>query len=102
MLFNNMGGNWLWCECFDGGCGQEQSRNRHAGLQRYPQPGRVQNRTSGSGGTLAIRDTANQQQDVADLSRDTTHANDSLSPIFDKEKEQKRLQAVSLISEIGS
>jgi len=53
-------------------------------------------------GTITVRDTANQQQDVADLSRDTAHANDSLSPIFDKEKEQKRLQAVSLISEIGS
>ncbi len=53
-------------------------------------------------GTIVVRDQANQQQDVADLSRDTAQANDSLSPIFDKEKEQKRLQAVSLISEIGS
>ena len=53
-------------------------------------------------GTITVRDTANQQQDVAGLSRDTEHANDSISPIFDKEKEQKRLQEVSLIGEIGS
>jgi len=52
-------------------------------------------------GTLTIRDKDNQKQDVADLSRDTVHANDSISPIFDKEKEQKRLQEVGLISDIG-
>jgi filamentous hemagglutinin len=39
---------------------------------------------------------------VADLSRDTEHANDSISPIFDKEKEQNRLKAVGMISDIGS
>jgi filamentous hemagglutinin len=39
---------------------------------------------------------------VADLSRDTEHANDSISPIFDKEKEQNRLNAVGMISDIGS
>ncbi|WP_420921600.1 hemagglutinin repeat-containing protein [Enterobacter quasiroggenkampii] len=53
-------------------------------------------------GSLTIRDKANQKQDVADLSRDTEHANDSISPIFDKEKEQNRLNAVGMISEIGS
>jgi filamentous hemagglutinin len=53
-------------------------------------------------GTLTIRDKDNQKQDVANLSRDTEHANDSISPIFDKEKEQKRLQEVGLISDIGS
>ena len=52
-------------------------------------------------GTITIRDKKNQQQDVANLSRDTEHANDSISPIFDKEKEQNRLQAIGLISEIG-
>ncbi|HBA8705448.1 TPA: VENN motif pre-toxin domain-containing protein, partial [Escherichia coli] len=36
------------------------------------------------------------------LSRDPAHANDSISPIFDKEKEQRRLQTVGLISDIGS
>ncbi|XIH80146.1 Contact-dependent inhibition of growth factor CdiA (plasmid) [Pantoea sp. SGAir0175] len=53
-------------------------------------------------GTIVVRDQANQQQDVAALSRDTEHANDSISPIFDKEKEQKRLQTAQLIGEIGS
>ncbi|MCT4701793.1 hemagglutinin repeat-containing protein, partial [Enterobacteriaceae bacterium H20N1] len=52
-------------------------------------------------GTITIRDKDKQQQDVADLSRDTEHANDSISPIFDKEKEQKRLQTVQAISETG-
>ncbi|WP_443701157.1 hemagglutinin repeat-containing protein, partial [Pseudomonas sp.] len=55
-----------------------------------------------SNGTLDIRDPAKQQQNVATLSHDVEHANDSISPIFDKEKEQKRLQQVKLISEIGT
>jgi filamentous hemagglutinin len=53
-------------------------------------------------GTITIRDQANQKQDIAGLSRDPEHANDSISPIFDKEKEQNRLQEVGLISDIGS
>lgn len=53
-------------------------------------------------GTIIVRDKANQQQNVDDLSRDTEHANDSISPIFNKEKEQKRLQTAQLIGEIGS
>ncbi|MEF6031757.1 VENN motif pre-toxin domain-containing protein, partial [Escherichia coli] len=44
----------------------------------------------------------NQKQNLANLSRDPAHANDSISPIFDKEKEQRRLQTVGLISDIGS
>jgi len=55
-----------------------------------------------SNGTLEIRDPANQQQDVASLSRDIEHANGSISPIFDKEKEQNRLKQVQLIAEIGT
>jgi len=55
-----------------------------------------------SDGTLEIRDSAGQQQDVATLSRDVEHANGSISPIFDKEKEQRRLQQVQLIGEIGT
>lgn len=53
-------------------------------------------------GNITIRDKDNQKQDVANLSRDTEHANDSISPIFDKEKEQNRLKEVGMISEIGS
>jgi len=39
---------------------------------------------------------------VAQLNRDTEHANDgSISPIFNKEKEQNRLKQAQLIGEIG-
>ncbi len=55
-----------------------------------------------SEGTIVIRDAANQQQDVEGLSRDVEHANQTLSPIFDKEKEQRRLKEAQLIGEIGS
>ncbi|MDF7758528.1 hemagglutinin repeat-containing protein [Kosakonia cowanii] len=53
-------------------------------------------------GTVIVRDSANQQQDVSTLSRDTEHANGSIDPIFNKEKEQRRLQTAQLIGEIGS
>uniref|UniRef100_UPI002FDC8772 hemagglutinin repeat-containing protein n=1 Tax=Leclercia sp. TaxID=1898428 RepID=UPI002FDC8772 len=39
-------------------------------------------RAAVASGTITVRDPANQQQDVADLSRDTAQANGSLSPIF--------------------
>ncbi len=55
-----------------------------------------------SDGTITIRDTDKQQQNVADLSRDVEHANNALSPIFDKKKEQNRLREAQLIGEIGS
>lgn len=51
--------------------------------------------------TITIRDKDNQKQDVANLSRDTEHANYSISPIFDKEKEQNRLKEIGMISDIG-
>ncbi|MGQ6291276.1 hemagglutinin repeat-containing protein [Serratia sp. IR-2025] len=55
-----------------------------------------------SEGTLIVRDKDKQQQDVAQLNRDTEHANDgSISPIFNKEKEQNRLKQAQLIGEIG-
>ncbi|BCQ36914.1 hypothetical protein ERHA54_45250 [Erwinia rhapontici] len=55
-----------------------------------------------SEGTIVIRYPANQRQDVEELSRDVEHANQTLSPIFDKEKEQRRLKEAQLIGEIGS
>ncbi len=55
-----------------------------------------------SEGTLIIRDQDKQTQNVDDLSRDVEHANQTLSPIFDKEKEQNRLKEAQLIGEIGS
>ncbi|MDJ0022034.1 hypothetical protein QM543_01775 [Pantoea eucrina] len=39
---------------------------------------------------------------MSGLSRDAAHANQTLSPIFDKEREQNRLQAAQLIGEIGN
>lgn len=59
-------------------------------------------RSAISAGTIDIRNGEAQQQDVASLSRDVEHANGSISPIFDKEKEQRRLQEVQLIAQIGS
>jgi len=55
-----------------------------------------------SDGSIVIRDESKQTQNVADLSRDVEHANQTLSPIFDKEKEQRRLQEAQKIGEIGS
>ncbi|KFX10360.1 filamentous hemagglutinin, partial [Pectobacterium atrosepticum] len=59
-------------------------------------------RAAVSNGQLVIRDEASQRQDVAQLSNDVEHANQTLSPIFDKEKEQKRLQQMQVIAEISS
>ncbi|MCB5949721.1 contact-dependent inhibition toxin CdiA [Enterobacter sp. TCD1-1] len=53
-------------------------------------------------GAIIVRDQANQKLDVSTLSRDTDHANGSIDPIFNKEKEQKRLQTAQMIGEIGN
>lgn len=56
-----------------------------------------------SEGGLIIRNKDGQSQNLSDLSRDTEHANDgAINPIFDKEKEQKRLQQAQLVSDIAS
>ncbi|WP_443256037.1 hemagglutinin repeat-containing protein [Xenorhabdus sp. IM139775] len=55
-----------------------------------------------SDGTLVVRDADKQQQDVAGLSRDTDNAANSLTPIFDKEKEQQRLAQAQAIAQIGT
>ncbi|QUG76200.1 filamentous hemagglutinin N-terminal domain-containing protein [Erwinia sp. E602] len=55
-----------------------------------------------SAGSITIRDGDAQKQDVSQLSRDAEGANGSIGPIFNKEKEQKRLQQAQLIAEIGS
>ncbi|QXO72421.1 hemagglutinin repeat-containing protein [Morganella morganii] len=54
-----------------------------------------------SDGKWIIRDTENQKQDVADLSRDTDNAHSALNQIFDKEKEQNRVKEQQLLGEIG-
>ncbi len=53
-----------------------------------------------SEGTIVIRDKTGQQQDMASLSRDVANANDTVSPIFNKEKEQKRLQIAQMTGDI--
>ena len=59
-------------------------------------------RAAVSDGTLVIRDQDKQGQDVAQLSRDVEHANGSISQIFDKEKEQQRIQQAQLVGEMVS
>ncbi|MGC6389065.1 VENN motif pre-toxin domain-containing protein [Ewingella sp. S1.OA.A_B6] len=59
-------------------------------------------RSAVSDGSLIIRDPNKQTQNVDELSRDVEHANQTLSPIFDKEKEQNRLKEAQLIGEIGT
>ncbi|GDT84250.1 hemagglutinin-related protein [Escherichia coli] len=54
-----------------------------------------------SGGNLIIRDQESQKQDIAGLSRDPENANGSIAPIFDREKEQKRLQEAQVISQVS-
>ncbi|EHN1697446.1 hemagglutinin repeat-containing protein [Salmonella enterica subsp. enterica serovar Newport] len=57
-----------------------------------------------SDGSLIIRNTADQKQDISTLSRDTEHAANGLSPIFDKEKVQRQLQLqqAQMVSDISS
>ncbi|WP_418162264.1 hemagglutinin repeat-containing protein [Pantoea vagans] len=55
-----------------------------------------------SDGTIVIRDKANQTQDVSALSRDAEGANPGLDKIFDKDREQRRMETAQLLAEIGS
>ncbi|WP_458574224.1 DNA/RNA non-specific endonuclease [Lonsdalea quercina] len=56
-----------------------------------------------SEGGLIIRHQTEQSQDVSQLDRDTENANEgAIDPIFDKEKEQKRLRQAQLVSDIAS
>ncbi|WP_405424792.1 hypothetical protein [Pantoea stewartii] len=56
-----------------------------------------------SDGNIIIRNRDAQQQELLTLSRDTEHAHDcSISPIFDKEKEQHRLQQAQLVKDVAT
>ncbi|WP_050496480.1 hemagglutinin repeat-containing protein [Pantoea vagans] len=55
-----------------------------------------------SEGTVIIRDKAKQTQDVSALSRDAEGANPGLDKIFDRDKEQRRMETAQLLAEIGS
>ncbi|MEY0474851.1 VENN motif pre-toxin domain-containing protein [Providencia huaxiensis] len=54
-----------------------------------------------SEGEITIRDKGNQKQDINELSRDTDNAHEKLNTIFDKEKEQKRIEKTQLVGELG-
>ena len=53
-------------------------------------------------GSITIRDKENQQQDVADLSRDTENANGSIDKIFDKEKIQEQQELAALFGQMAN
>ncbi|MCT4700307.1 contact-dependent inhibition toxin CdiA, partial [Enterobacteriaceae bacterium H20N1] len=53
-------------------------------------------------GTITIRDKENQQQDVADLSRDTDNANGHIDKIFDKEKVQEQQELAGLFGQMAN
>ncbi|KGD77684.1 hypothetical protein ID11_05235 [Pantoea vagans] len=55
-----------------------------------------------SDGTIVIRDKAKQTQDVSALSRDAEGENPGLDKIFDRDKEQRRMETAQLLAEIGS
>ena len=52
-------------------------------------------------GQLIIRNQDEQQQNIADLSRDTKSANNPLKQIFDKQKELDKIETVELIKDIA-
>ncbi|EPL6457046.1 DNA/RNA non-specific endonuclease [Providencia rettgeri] len=54
-----------------------------------------------SEGEIVIRNKDNQKQDVTELSRDVDNAHEKLNTIFDKEKEQKRIEKTQLVGELG-
>ncbi|ROP60022.1 filamentous hemagglutinin family protein [Enterobacter sp. BIGb0383] len=58
-------------------------------------------RAAVSGGSIVLTNPAGQGQDPATLNRDVENANGTISPIFNKEKEQRRLAQAKLIGEIG-
>ncbi|WP_214221256.1 hypothetical protein [Rosenbergiella nectarea] len=46
-----------------------------------------------------VRDLAEQSQSLSSLRRDAENAHQTLTPIFDKEKEQQRMQTLPWIGE---
>ncbi|MFC0181008.1 hemagglutinin repeat-containing protein [Thorsellia kenyensis] len=58
--------------------------------------------TIGNNIDITLKDVTNQTQDIDTLNRDTDNAHQSLDKIFDKDKEQERLDEQKLISDIGN
>jgi len=53
-------------------------------------------------GSLIVRNQDEQQQNIDDLSRNTDNANNPLGQIFDKQKEQNRMDALDLVKDIAA
>ncbi|WP_392551407.1 hemagglutinin repeat-containing protein [Orbus wheelerorum] len=53
-------------------------------------------------GTLIVRNQDEQKQNVDDLSRNTENANNPLGQIFDKQKEQDKMDALDLVRDIAA
>lgn len=53
-------------------------------------------------GAITIREKENQQQDVAELSRDTNNANGHVDKIFDKEKVQEQQELAGLFGQMAN
>ncbi|SET27177.1 hemagglutinin repeat-containing protein [Thorsellia anophelis] len=83
------------------------------GLGGFSTPGATHSNHSGNsesetkatiGGNIDItlKDKDKQTQDIATLNRDTNNAHQSLETIFDKDKEQSRLDEQQLMADIGN
>ncbi|WP_392562369.1 hemagglutinin repeat-containing protein [Orbus sturtevantii] len=53
-------------------------------------------------GSLVVRNQDEQQQNVDELSRNTDNANNPLGQIFDKQKEQDRMDTLDLVKDIAA
>ncbi|MDO6409913.1 glycohydrolase toxin TNT-related protein [Pantoea phytobeneficialis] len=58
-------------------------------------------RSAVADGTITVRDTQNQTQDVADLSRDTDSANGSIGKIFDKDTVENQMAFTQGVQELA-
>ncbi|QGY33109.1 hemagglutinin repeat-containing protein [Pantoea cypripedii] len=58
-------------------------------------------RSAVADGTITVRDTQNQTQDVAGLSRDTDSANGHIDKIFDKEKVENQMAFAQGVQELA-
>ncbi len=85
----------------DGQFTGNMASNLLAGMNSHDSAGGT-TRSAIAQGDIIIRDPASQTQDTARLSRDTDNASDTVDVIFDKAREQRRLDEAQLISDTGS
>ncbi|WP_392551272.1 hypothetical protein RHO14_07195 [Orbus wheelerorum] len=85
------------------GVGSGNSYQPSAGMPSvYHNDGKASSTTKSAveDGTLIVRDQDEQQQNIDELSRNTENANNPLEQIFDKQKEQDRMDAIDLVRDI--